>query len=165
MTTDPDDARRVAAQAAGLQRYFRAATIDTLTRILVAYLVVGGLAVALSVGAHSHNAIAAAAYLSTGLALLWAFLVVMRYLGISRRLGEDPEREVARLRAKPGRHQRRYFAGADLARSRTPAGGISDDPVATAGDPYVELRNVGLGPDASPDGVNRTGDPGLGPVE
>jgi hypothetical protein len=165
MSADADDARRTAAQAAGLERYFRAATTDVLTRILVAFIVVGGLGVGLAAGEHSHNGVAAAALLSFGVALLGAFAVVMRYLGIRRRLGEDPAAEVARLRAKPGRHQRRFFAGADTTRSRTPAGGLSDDPIATVGDPYVQMRNVGLGPDASPDGVNRTGDPGLGPVE
>ena len=121
MTTDADDAGAPPpGRRAG--RYFRAATSVMLTRILVAFIIVGGLCVGLAAGAHSHNGVAAAALLSFGLALLWAFVVVMRYLGIRRRLDQDPAAEVARLRAEPGRHQRRFFAAGNTTRSRTPPG-------------------------------------------
>ncbi len=167
--TGDEDAGRTAAQAAGLERYFRRATLDMVNRVIVALVVVGGIAVALASVAsapHRGRAMEAAALLSVSLALLWIFLLVMRYLGIRRRLADEPAVEVARLRAKPGRHQRRYFAGAAGAGPGRHAGAMSEDPVATRGDPYGEIRGLeGLGPDASPDGVNRSEDPERGPIE
>ncbi|MDE3065464.1 MAG: hypothetical protein KGJ36_07320 [Acidobacteriota bacterium] len=165
MNGDANDAGRAVAQAAGLERYFRRAALDMVNRIVVALIVVGGLAVGLAAGSHSRHAVQAAVLVSLGVALLWAALVVMRYAGIRRRLRQDPATEVARLRARPGRHQRRYFAGADLGRSAR-AGAFSEDANPSAGDSYAQMRNLeGLGPDASPDGVNRTGDPREGPIE
>ncbi len=168
--SDTDDAGRISAQAAGLERFFRRATLTMVNRVIVALIVVGGLAVALATASssrtHRGDAVEAAVFLSLGVALLWIFLLVMRYLGIRRRLHDQPAAEVARLSARPGRHQRQFLADAELAGPRGRVGSMSEDPVATRGDPYGETRNLeGLGPDASPDGVNRTRDPQRGPIE
>lgn len=161
----PVDPSRVAAQAAGLARERRAATIDMVTRIAVALIVVGGLAVAVAAGSHDDRAIAATGLTSVGVALAWALVVVARYRGVRRRLRDNPAAEVARWRAKP-RRRPRSFATAPLGWYARPLGALSEDRNPNAGDPYAEMRNLeGLGPDASPDGVNRSTDPNRGPIE
>ena len=151
--TGDEDAGRTAAQAAGLERYFRRATLDMVNRVIVALVVVGGIAVALASVAsapHRGRAMEAAALLSVSLALLWIFLLVMRYLGIRRRLADEPAVEVARLRAKPGRHQRRYFAGAAAGRAGSPRRGDERGPRRHPGRPLRGDRAASRASDPTP---------------
>ena len=161
-----DGDRHVAAKAAGLERYFRRWAMDSINRVVVALIVVGGIATALSSG--SANAMLVAGLTSLVVALAVSGLIVMRYWSIRRRLATDPATEVARLSAKPGRHQRVFFAGGELRSSAPRAGEFSEDFDANAPDPYAAMRAVdvlGQKSEASQDGVNRSEDPQRGEIE
>ena len=157
---------RVAAKATGLQRYFRRWAIDVVNRIVVALIIVGGIATALS--SRSSNAMLVAALTSVLVAVVLSSLVVMRYWSIRRRLSADPAGEVARLSAKPGRHQREFFAGGELRSPEPRAGEYREGFDPNAPDPYAAMRDVdlqGQKSEASQDGVNRTEDPGRGEID
>jgi len=160
------DLGRLRAQAAGLERWHRKWTFDLLNRIVAVLLIVGGSAVGLS--AHSRRAMAAAAIISAGLAALACTLVLLRHLGVRRRLAADPATEVARLTANPGRHQSAFFAGGELGGARARAGERAPESDPDAPDAYGAMRDVdvwGQRSEASSDGVNRTEDPRRGPIE
>ena len=157
---------RTSAKAAGLGRWFRTRTIDLINRVVVALMIVGGLAVALS--SRTPGAMLPAALVSFGVALVLIVLFIVRYRGIRRRLATDPAAEVARLTRKPGRHQSQFFAGGELARGEPRAGEFSEDFDRDAPDPYAALRNVdvlGQKSEASQDGLNRTSDSHRGEID
>lgn len=104
MSQSSDAAGGPTTQAVAVEQWFRRRTIVLSNRVALALIVVGGVAVGLS--AHSRRAMEAAALISLGVAGLILVYVVMRFLGIQRRLSEDPAKELARLASRPGRHQR-----------------------------------------------------------
>ncbi|HEY5121094.1 MAG TPA: hypothetical protein VII84_05930 [Acidimicrobiales bacterium] len=156
----------VKAQAAGLERWFRKWTFDLVNRVVVALIIVGGLATALS--SRSRGAMLASALSSLLVAAIICALVIVRYLGIRRRLASDPTSEVARLSQKPGKHQREFFAGGPKRVASPRAGEFSEDFDPNAPDTYGALRDVdilGQKSESSQDGVNRTEDPRRGPID
>ena len=156
----------VKAQAAGLERWFRKWTFDLVNRVVVALIIVGGLATALS--SRSRGAMFASALSSLAVAVMICALVIVRYLGIRRRLSSDPTSEVARLSQKPGKHQREFFAGGPTRVASPRAGEFSEDFDPNAPDTYGALRDVdilGQKSESSQDGENRTDDPRRGTID
>lgn len=99
---------RLLAQAEGLERFLRERTVDFINRLVVAVLILGGLATAAS--SSSRRAMLVTALVSLALGLGLALASTSRYLAVRRRLRRDPEREIARLR-KHANARLRYFLG------------------------------------------------------
>jgi hypothetical protein len=88
MSNDESDVNdRVAARAAGLERYFRRWAIDLINRVVVAFIIVGGIATALS--SRSSNAMLVAALVSVVVAVVISSLIATRYWSIRRRLAAN----------------------------------------------------------------------------
>jgi hypothetical protein len=160
MVDGRSDLERATAQVAGLERFLRARLLNTLTRLLLVLVLVGGLITAVTPGSHfletaSICLVAAAAF---------ATWFVVHYLQLVRGLHADPVRVVARLDKKRAVKNAGFVDAAQPSRS-LPGDDEASDSDAPKTDPYAALREIDVFGQKSEDGVNRTDDPSRGPIE
>jgi hypothetical protein len=153
------DLEKATAQVAGLERFLRARLLNTLTRLFLALLLIGGL---ISANLGSHFLETASIFLVVAAAFATWFIV--HYLQLVRGLHTDPVREVARLHKKRT-IKKAGFVGAAQSSRDLPRAGERRDSDAPETDRYGALRDIDVLGQKSDDGVNRTDDPSRGPIE
>lgn len=156
---DELDGARVAAKAAGLERYFRSRAFNQLNRLFILFLIGGGLVVAVST--HTKGSLSTAVVLCVLVTAVCATVFIARYFSVRARLRRDLAGEIARLARRPGKPERTFFAGSELGGPRPRAGEFNAAFDPDALDPYEALRAVdvlGQKSESSQDGVNRTSD-------
>jgi hypothetical protein len=151
---------KATAQVEGLQRFLRARLLNTMTRLFLALVIIGGLIIAKTPGSHSVET----ASICLAVAAAFAIWFVVHYLQSVRGLHHDPVREVAKL------HKKRTiknagFVDADQSSTGLPRVGERRDSNASETDRYGAMRDVDVLGQKSDDGVNRTEDPSGGPIE
>jgi hypothetical protein len=152
------DLEKATAQVAGLERYLRTRLLNTLTRLFIATVLIGGLISAAS--SHFLETIS----ICLAVAAVFATWLVVHYFRLVRGLRSDPVRTVSRL------HQKRTIKNAgfvDGVRSSdvSPLTRQRPAPDVSETDRYGPLRDVDVLGQKSDDGVNRTDDPSRGPIE
>jgi len=151
------DLEKATAQVAGLERFLRARLFNTLTRLFIALMLIGGIVSAATPGFLESASICLA------VAAVLAAWFIFHYFQSIRGLHTDPLREVARLR-KSRVVQRAGFIDAAQSSSARSAGERRDSDASEA-DGYDILRGIDILGQKSDDGVNRTDDPSRGPIE
>jgi hypothetical protein len=154
------DLEKATAQVAGLERFLRARLLNTITRLFLVLVLVGGLISAATPGSHFLET----ASICLVVAAAFATWFVVHYLQLVRGLHTDPVREVARLHKKRKIKNAGFVDTAQSSRGLARAGerGDSDAPET---DGYDAMRDVDILGQRSEDGVNRTDDPSRGPIE
>lgn len=159
MNNDASDPGRLAAQVPGLERYLRSRLFNTLTRLLLILVLVGGVISASTPGSHFLET----ASICCVVALALAAWFVGHYLQLVRRLRTNPAREVARLH-KRSRIKNAGFVDDSASSAISRAGGEHRRSSAPEDD-YAALRDVDVLGQKSAEGLNRTDDPSRGPIE
>jgi ABC-type nickel/cobalt efflux system permease component RcnA len=154
------DLERATVQAPALERFLRTRLFNSLTRLFLVLVLVGGIISASTPGSHFLETASICLVAAVAVAT-WLFV---RYLQLVRRLRTDPVREVAKLHKKR-KIQKAGFVDAtesSMDRPRISEHRYSDAPES---DDYDALRDVDVLGQKSADGVNRTDDPSRGPIE
>jgi hypothetical protein len=152
------DLEGVTAQVAGLERFLRARLLNTLTRTFLVLVLVGGLVSA----ATSHFLETASICIVVPVASATWFIV--HYLQLDRGLHTDPVREVTRLHTKRKIKNAGFVDAVQTSMGR-PTPSERRESEAPGTDPYAALRDIDVLGQKSADGLNRTDDPSLGPIE
>jgi asparagine N-glycosylation enzyme membrane subunit Stt3 len=160
MDDSSTDLERAAAQAPGLERFLRARLLNTLTRLFLVLVLVGGIISASTRGSRFLET-ASICLVVAAAAATWS---IVHYLQLVRALRTNPVSEVARL------HKKRKIKNAgfvDEAQSTEGPPRLSEPRYSDVpeNDAYSALRDIDVLGQKSDDGVNRTDDPSRGPIE
>jgi hypothetical protein len=160
MDDNRTDLEKATAQVAGLERFLRARLINTMTRLFIALVLIGGTISALTPGGHFLESAA----ICLAVATVFAIWFIMRYLQTVRGLRTDPLREVTRLHKKRKVRAAGFVAEewSSTVPSRSSEHGDSD---ASETGSYGVMDDIDVLGQKSADGVNRTDDPSRGPIE
>jgi hypothetical protein len=154
------DLEKATAQVAGLERFLRSRLLNTMTRLVIALVLIGGLISANTSGSHFLETVSVCLLVTAAFATWF----IVHYFRIVRGLHTDPVGTVARLHKRRAIKNAGFVDGAQSSRT-LPWAGERQDSDALEEDRYGVMRDIDVLGQKSDDGVNRTDDPSRGPIE